>query len=249
MPLPSEATTLTGGCSCGAVRYRLAVPEAAQRPSIPFCPPDYGMTMPYTITCHCNDCRRASASVLPLVILQASSPMVTVSVLSQDDDSPVHFGRSLDACSEDFDLAKADANRPPYKPSMEVFRPSSTGSKSWLRWFHSVDCSPSKHSRSFCGRCGTQVCFHFALQSEHCHDGKMPDGWADFMDVNVGTLDREWLEKGWFEPDSEVNWMHGTVLGKQVSATAKGLKGAMKANGFGGDEGYADDQELERLAE
>lgn len=208
--------------------------------------------MPFSVTCHCNDCRRASASVLPLVLLQIPSPMLTVSVLDQDDDSPIHTGRILDTLDENFDLTKSDASRPPYKPSMDVLRPltaNNTNNKTWLRFFHSIDCNPEVFSRSFCGRCGTQVCFHFALKPEYCYEGKLPEGWKDFMDINTGTLDRQFLEKGWVEPQSEVNWMHGTLLGKQVAASAKGLKELMKLNGMGEEEGYADEEELKRLAE
>lgn len=249
MPLPSEPTTVTGGCSCGAVRYRIAVPEASLRPTLPFTPPEMGLTMPYSMTCHCNDCRRASASVLPLVILQTPSPMLTVSVIAQDDPSTVNTGRVLDVLDKGYDKEKADVARPPYEPSMDVFRPLQANNGSWLRFFHSVDCSPDVHSRSFCGRCGTQVCFHFALKPEYCYDGKLPEGWADFMDINVGTIDKEFLEKGWFEPQSEVNWKHGNALGKQVAATAKGWKDLIKANGMGDEEGYADEEELKRLTE
>lgn len=196
MPLPDHPVTLTGGCSCGAIRYRIAVPDLSSRPYIPFSPPKPNMRMPCPMSCHCNDCRRASASLLPLLILQTPSNMASVSVLAQPDEATHHSGRILDAVAGDFDQAAADAQRPPYEPAIDVLRATDENKKekTWLRFWHSVECG-TRFSRSFCGRCGTQVCYHFALRPEFCFDGKLPDGWADFFDFNVGTLDREALDE------------------------------------------------------
>ena len=250
MSVPSEATTVTGGCSCGAIRYRITIPEASQRPSLPFAPPEAGLQMPYSTTCHCNDCRRASASLLPLAIVQVPMPMVTVSVLEQPHDADVLLktGRVLDVLDENYDQAEADAKRPAYEPSADVLRATEdNGARgTWLRFWHSFDCS-SNFSRSFCGRCGTQVGFHLRLRAEYCYGGKLPNGWGDIYDINVGTVDREFLDKEWFQPQSEVNFKHGIPFGKKVAATALGLRHLEKSYSLDPEEGMASEADLRQL--
>lgn len=154
---------------------------------------------------------------------------------------------------EAYDQAKADASRPPYLPALDVLRAIDDGGRSsdsnstWLRFFHSLDCGANM-SRSFCGRCGTQVCFHFRLKPEYCYNGELPDGWSDLFDLFLGTVDREFLDKDWFLPNSEVNFMHGTLFSRTVSATAKHLKSLPKSQGMGGDEGMVGEDELAALA-
>ena len=50
--------------------------------------------------------------------------------------------------------------------------------------------------------------------------------------IYLGTMDREFLEKDWFAPGSEVNFKFGTPFSKSVSATAKGLKELPKVQEF-----------------
>uniref|UniRef100_A0A0D2XTV5 CENP-V/GFA domain-containing protein n=1 Tax=Fusarium oxysporum (strain Fo5176) TaxID=660025 RepID=A0A0D2XTV5_FUSOF len=215
MPLPNEPVKVTGGCSCGAIRYRINVPALDDRPLNPFAPPACGIKLPGAITCHCNDCRRSTGSFLATGILDIPAPMLTVSAMSPSSETDVISGRVLDVLADDYDAEKADADRPP----LDV-------------------------SRSFCGRCGTQLCFHFKLEPEYCADGKLPDGWRDSFHLYLGTLDREFLEKDWFNPDSEVNFKHGTPLSRCVSATAKGLKDLPKMQEF---DGQATEEELATL--
>jgi hypothetical protein len=208
--------------------------------------------MPIAITCHCNDCRRATGSALPVALFQVPSHLVTVSVLPHEaSESNVTTGRILDVLDDQYDQAKADAARPPYLPATDVLRAiegsGQTSGSTWLRFFHSFACG-SSFSRSFCARCGTQVCFHFNLQPEFCHGGELPDGWADVFDLNLGTVDREFLENEWLIPSSEVNFKHGVLLGKTVSATAKYLKPLSKAQGLGDEDGMATEDELATLA-
>ncbi|RKK76817.1 hypothetical protein BFJ69_g6766 [Fusarium oxysporum] len=153
--------------------------------------------------------------------------MLTVSAMSPSSESDIISGRILDVLADDYDAAKADADRPPYVPAMDNLR--ATGeTKTWLRFFHSVKCSLDV-SRSFCGRCGNAA---------------LPDGWRDSFHLYLGTLDREFLEKDWFNPDSEVNFKHGTPLSRCVSATAKGLKDLPKMQEF---DGQATEEELATL--
>ncbi|KAF4468579.1 hypothetical protein FALBO_4528 [Fusarium albosuccineum] len=243
MPFPDEAVTVTGGCSCGAVRYRIAIPKLEDRPLHPMTPPSLGFRLPSAITCHCNDCRRATGSFLATGVLDIPSPMLTVSAISPSSESTIVSGRILDVLADDYDAQKADEDRPPYVPAMDILR-ADKESKTWLRFFHSTKCGPDL-SRSFCARCGTQLCFHFKLAAEYCFEAKLPDDWQDFFHLYHGSLDREFLEKDWFAPHSEVNFKYGTPFTKSASATAKGLKCLHKLQGF--DEDVAE-EELAKLS-
>ncbi|KAF4421769.1 mss4 [Fusarium austroafricanum] len=230
MPIPSEPVNVTGGCSCGAVRYRIAVPAVDQRPLNPMTPPSSGIKLPGSITCHCNDCRRAMGSFLSPGYAEVSAPMLTVSAMSPSSETEIVSGRIVDPLAEDYDAAKADAERPPYVPAVDVLR--ATGeSKTWLRFFHSGKASAAM-SRSFCGRCGTPLCSHFRLEPEFCFEGKMPEGWCDCFHLSLGTLDREFLEQDWFNPGSEIMFKYGTTMSRCVSATAKGLRELLKVQEF-----------------
>lgn len=242
MSLPDEATTITGGCSCGAIRYRLAVPSIQDRPQHPMSPPSSGVRLPQALTCHCNDCRRATGSSLAVSVIDIPAPMLTVSALSPSSESTIVSGRILDVMADDYDAGKADSNRPPYIPAMDVLR-ATQESKTWVRFFHSIDCGPD-WSRSFCGRCGTPVCFHFHLLPEFCHDGNVPEDVTDLFHVNLGTVDRKFLDLNWFVPNVEVYFKNGTPFSKMVSATAKGLKNVTKLQEF---DGVVEYKELEEL--
>ncbi|KAH7145405.1 hypothetical protein B0J13DRAFT_474060 [Dactylonectria estremocensis] len=242
MGLPDEENIVTGGCSCGAIRYRLAVPAIQDRPPHPFSPPSSGVRLPQALTCHCNDCRRITGSFLAVGVIDIPAPMLTVSAISPASESTIVSGRILDVLADGYDAEHADASRPPYFLATDVFR-ATQESKTWLRFFHSVKSGPEM-SRSFCGRCGTPLCFHFHLLPEFCHDGKMPENFADFFHVNLGTVDRKFLDLDWFVPTVEVFFKNGTPFSKMVSATAKGLKDVTKMQEF---DGVVGEEELEEL--
>lgn len=261
MPLPSHPVNLTGGCSCGAIRYRIAVPESSSRPPVPFFPDDAD-PMPYPMSCHCNDCRRATGSLLPVTFLACPAHVVTVSVLEESPDDEgnrqqqqQHGGRFVDVLAEGYDQDATDAKRPPYLPALDVLRAAGTSTqdngkkKTWLRFYHSKSCTPTA-SRTFCGRCGTNVAFHMALEPWFCTGGKLPDGFSDVIDINGGTFDRDVLDQdGWLDPGTELNFKSGTALGRKVAASANGMRHAPKMYGVVAAEGVATKEELERLAQ
>jgi hypothetical protein len=127
---------------------------------------------------------------------------------------------------------------------MEALRATTEAKESWLRFFHSEDCGPSR-SRSFCGRCGAQVCYHLAIPPEYTSTGKLPDGWSDLFDIYLGSVDREFLENDWLVPEAELQFKHGTLLGKRISVTAKPLKHLIKMQEW---DGMVEDEELRKLA-
>ncbi|KAJ4322379.1 hypothetical protein N0V84_004850 [Fusarium piperis] len=243
MPLPDDPATVTGGCSCGAIRYRIAIPRLEDRPLHPMAPPSSNTRLPNAITCHCNDCRRSTGSFLPLGVADIPATMLTVSSISPSSETTIVSGRFLDVLADDYDAEKADADRPPYVPGTQSLL-AGEESKTWIRFYHTISCGRAC-SRSFCGRCGTPVCYHFKLLPEFCHDGVVPKDFEDVFHICLGTMDREFLEKGWFTPDTEVNFKFGTSFGKCVSATAKGLKEIPKVQEFDGE---VTQEELDKLA-
>ncbi|RSL92297.1 hypothetical protein CEP52_013896 [Fusarium oligoseptatum] len=226
MALPDEANTVTGGCSCGAIRYRIAIPRLEDRPLHPMAPPSSNTRLPQAITCHCNDCRRSTGAFLSPAMVDIPAPMLTVSSISPSSEStiPMRIVPLTSQAQKSF-LAGEE-------------------SKTWIRFYHSTTCGKAL-SRSFCGRCGTPICFHFKLIPEYCHEGNMPKDFEDLFHIYLGTVDREFLDKELFIPDMEVNFKFGITFGKTVSATAKGLKEIPKVQEFDGE---VSKEELQKLA-
>jgi hypothetical protein len=73
------------------------------------------------------------------------------------------------------------AERTPWIPASETFIRDSKYN-TYLSFFES---SPTK-TRSFCSRCGTPLTYAVV---------PMPEGWPDMLDIVLGTVDREDLEK------------------------------------------------------
>jgi hypothetical protein len=253
MPLPDEALTLTGGCNCGAVRYRIAVPPKDQRPASWSYGPHYDDSdpklgrVPCVASCYCNDCRRATGAT-PMQVMVNSAPAVTVSVLPREpsqDETRVISGRLTQPIAPGSTPAEDDAKRPPYLPALDVLRPGQPAADgSWLRFFHTIYCG-EQSSRSFCGRCGTNMAYHFEISHEFFGpDITVPD-YRHIVDIMLGTLDREWVEKDWFEPERDVNLESG--LPWATRAAAKGSS-SIKHRAFFFIP-FMDNNEVEKLAQ
>ena len=72
MPLPAHAFGTHGGCHCHAIRYRIEIPPMSERPASHYCSEtvrksggQQSLTLPMVVIDHCNDCRRATGSILP----------------------------------------------------------------------------------------------------------------------------------------------------------------------------------------
>ena len=87
-------------------------------------------------TDHCNDCRRATGSILPTWMCVPVA-LMSISLRSAHD------------------IATETENNGPWIPSMEALRPGPANSSSHLEFYVS---SPSR-TRTFCGNCGTNLTY------------------------------------------------------------------------------------------
>lgn len=231
--MPKEAFDITGGCNCGAIRYRIAVPEFSKRPLAFTLGPNpdpsdpNAIRLPHAAACHCNDCRSATAG-LAMNYLVLPADFMTVSALPRDNaDESVRAvtGRLTDRPQTTDAVSASDAGRPPYLPSVDVLRPGVPGAEStWLRFFHSYYCSPEVGSRAFCGRCGGPVAFHSRPQAEWFGPMyKQPEDFKDVMDVYLGTVDRHILDDGdKLAIEHDTSWKDGVRWYKKVVAGGEG---------------------------
>ncbi len=158
MPVPDHELTLNGGCNCGSIRYRVDVPELAKRP---YHPAKQDIQFPMIATDHCNDCRKATGSVISMWLCV---PATMLSVRLRP--APTDTIKTTQDCGS-------------YHPSMTALRENSAESLgSTLRWYVS---SPQR-TRTFCGHCGTNVTYAIF---------PLPEGDQQMFEVVLGTLDRE----------------------------------------------------------
>ncbi|MCJ1383236.1 hypothetical protein MMC17_006874 [Xylographa soralifera] len=204
MPLPASSITINGGCNCRAIRYRIAIPSLPQRPIHPY---SHGKApLPTIVTDHCNDCRRATGSILPAWICTplafVSASALPRSALS-DPGAPSHA-----ASPEPNDAIEASRE---WVPALDVFEPARP-TESFVSCFRS---SPGV-TRTFCGRCGT----HLTYMRE-----PTPPGWPDMLDVVLGSVDRDELAAEWLTPERHLWWDCGLDWVRElVSAGERGLE-------------------------
>lgn len=182
MPLPSEPLTLQGGCNCRAIRYKIDIPTISDRP-LHFAGASEShqekVTLPMIVTDHCNDCRRATGSILPFWICTPIS-MVSASCIARSD--------SVDRPEFDVDPTAAK-----WLPATEIFNPGTASEKTFLTFYESSE----GRRRSFCGRCGTNLAYSIF---------PTPEGWPEMLDVVLGTVDREYLEGHNLAPERQLWW-------------------------------------------
>ncbi len=228
MPLPSDPLVLRGGCNCGAIRYRVSVPEFASRPIHFGFPPEAAddpstPRLPLICTDHCNDCRTATSSILPSWILTPAD-MYAISCLPRppreagENDGTGPFEMPM------LPLAPrkpaADSERPPYVPAHDLLRGAQGTRGTWLQLYVSRDRfsgtgKPMRTVRSFCGRCGTNLTYLA---------DPMPYGFPDMIDVILGTVDRADLEKEWMQPERQLWWNNGIPWVKEMVGGMSGQK-------------------------
>jgi hypothetical protein len=201
MPLPPHKLTIKGGCNCGAIKYEVSIPEIPQRPLHPSSSASDTVRLPFIATDHCNDCRRALGTTLPMWICSPIS-MVTASVVLRSKASlPADASKRNTGISEP---------RTPWLPAHSIFTPGPISSDSFLTFFESSE----NRRRSFCGRCGTNISYA-ALP--------MPEGWPDMLDIVLGTVERGDLSGEALRPERQLWWDYGIGWVKEL--TVRGVGG------------------------
>lgn len=66
-----------------------------------------------------------------------------------------------------------------------------------LKWYKSSE----NKFRGFCENCGTSICYRMGIA--------LKESWPDMVDILLGTVDREDLEKDWLKPERELWWDMG----------------------------------------
>lgn len=174
--LPATPFTLTGGCFCSAISYKISVPELSARAGVPkiFTAPALGPQnevterLPIITIDHCNSCRRIAGALAECWFICPQSWM-QFSLLQ----------KSSDAISELMTARLEPETLAVLKGDEELLK------STYLSHFSS---SENVH-RTFCGKCGTHLTFHFARGAK-----KGYEHWPPIFDVAVGTMDKESLE-------------------------------------------------------
>jgi hypothetical protein len=172
------------------------VPAISKRPLNPYHEPgaDIGdLRLPMVAIDHCNDCRRATGSVIPMWIA-AHLPTVTVSCRSRSASS-------------------ADGDGQTWRPAAEVFDHNNSANEDLFLTFYR---SSEGRTRSFCGLCGTNLAYKVdtAVTQEK--------GWPEMLDLVLGTVDREDLEKEWFVPERQLLCGYGIAWVRKFARKGAG---------------------------
>lgn len=201
MPLPHTPMTIHGGCNCRAIRYEINILEHSKRPVHPYS--DKTVHLPFIVICHCNDCRRAVGG-LTLAGICNPTAFVRIALLPRSSALPPLGQTRIEPPNEDAELT--------WMPATDVFQPNSVlvpPKDSFLAAY-----KPSKGvTRTFCARCGTNVTY-----SRH----PMPEGWPEMLDILMGTIDREDLERPELRPERHVWWEKGIEWVKTLFSEGDG---------------------------
>ncbi|KAK3201493.1 hypothetical protein GRF29_185g1172742 [Pseudopithomyces chartarum] len=188
MPLPAEALSVDGGCNCGAVRYRVAIPALGDRPLHPLAPAEDPVPMPFLALDHCNDCRRATASVLP-AWLCAPIDMCSVSLVPASSPTLATKAAAREGQPEE--------QRGPWIPATDAFTPTPTPDNT-DHLLKNYESSPERW-RWFCSRCGTNVAY----------TATMPEGFPSMLDITLGSVNRSHLDGDALVPERHLWWDYG----------------------------------------
>lgn len=188
MPLPDEPLLINGGCNCGAIRYRVAVPSLVERPLHPLAPAESPVPMPFLALDHCNDCRKATASILPAWVC-APMAMCSVSLVAASKAT-----RATKAAERE---GHGEEQREPWIPAADAFTPDSlpVNKDHFLQFYE----SSNERWRWFCSRCGTNVAYTAA----------MPTGFPSMLDITLGSVDRGDLDSDALVPERHLWWDYG----------------------------------------
>ena len=177
MPLNDDALTVEGGCNCGAIRFKIDIPAVSERP-LHFSggseQHEAPVRLPMIVIDHCNDCRRATGSILPFWIC---TPIAMLSASCVMRSSAGHRPS-----------AQTTSTNQKWIPAKDIFEPCIASEETFITFYESSE----GRRRSFCGRCGTNLAYSIF---------PTPEGWPEMLDIVLGTIDREYLEKDNLAPE------------------------------------------------
>lgn len=199
MPLPDAALTINGGCNCGAIRYRVAIPPLADRPLHPLSPAGSPVSLPFLAIDHCNDCRRATGSILPAWLC---APIDICSV------SLVPASKSTLAPKAASRQDQPDEQHGAWNLASEIFTPTSTSIDHFLTNYE----SSNNRWRWFCGRCGTNIAY----------TAVMPEGFPDMLDITLGSIQRDHLDSQALIPERHLWWDYGIEWVRKLATEGMG---------------------------
>ncbi|KAF2819251.1 hypothetical protein CC86DRAFT_149193 [Ophiobolus disseminans] len=186
MPLPDEALSIDGGCNCGAIRYRVAIPVLADRSLHPLSPAKTPVSLPFLVLDHCNDCRRATGSLLPAWLCApiniCSVSLVPASLATLASKAAARQGQS-------------DEQHSLWTSAADVFSPTPASADHFLASFE----SSNERWRWFCSRCGTSIAY----------TAVMPEGFPDMLDIALGSVQRSQLDSHALIPERHLWWDYG----------------------------------------
>jgi hypothetical protein len=217
--LPPGPLSLTGGCSCSAIRYTISIPAYPSRDIFAYnqsastsaghhhgagagpsssSSPDTAARLPLITLDHCQDCRRATGTVLQSWLI---CPRAWVSFSLQP--------RPADGDDDD---EREPSYADPFSPTEAVaFSPHRVVSPDadLLRWSY-LACFQSSPDvrRCFCARCGTTLTYAFTGTLPP--DAKMPP----LVDVALGSLDADCLAG--VKPERHCWWDDGVDWVKKL---------------------------------
>lgn len=196
--LPREALNLTGGCCCKAIRYTISIPAWDQRPVVPgalktpiSASEDVETRMPLIDLDHCNNCREISGAIIQAWFIV-----------------PVGWAEWDVAMVDDAGVAESSLRT--VLSTVDAVGPMETGTPSaptYVTRFNRSD----RATRTFCSRCGTNLTYlsHKRLNTPMA-----------FVDIAVGSLDREYLEL--VKPDRHGWWEYGVGWIKELLRNGDG---------------------------
>jgi hypothetical protein len=171
---PKDAFTLSGGCNCKAIRYKLEFPPESDRPVALPASKSNGqgdIRMPQSAICFCNDCRIANGSLV-LFAIMCPPEQANFSLLSKS---------ASDAKRLDIYASEAFAN---LSDSPVVGETTYLGDS-----YFGLYQSSEKALRGFCSKCGTPLLYVYTPRP------LPPGATSGGVDIYLGTIDREDLEK------------------------------------------------------
>ena len=187
--LSTEKFILKGGCYCSAVRYEITIPPYQNRPVTFTDAQNKGIEerFPSINFDHCNDCRKAPGTLVPSWIICPQS-WVKWSIPVSKAQFPIPTG-----CSEGADIKGGEL--------LEITSDKFAQRPSTLDGFVTAYNSSPDTWRTFCTRCGTHLSYVCLTDSG---EDRVPQ-----IDVNLGSLDRESLERPGVKPNAHIYCDYG----------------------------------------